>query len=193
MESNNVLLRIATVEDAARLVEIYDGYVLNTGATFETEAPTKEEFAKRMEEVLQMYPYLVAEMDGEIVGYAYAHRYRERAAFDWTVEVSIYVEESHKKHGVGRKLYTKLEELLKLQGITNLYACVAEPNGEDPHLTMASPIFHKKMGYDLVGRHNEAGYKFGRWYNALVFEKFINDHTENMKPVIPFTEIKYDL
>ena len=193
MENREVSLRIAKVEDAARLVEIYSSYVLETAVTFETDVPSVAEFERRIKEVLEMYPYLVAEIDGEIAGYAYAHRYRERAAFDWTVEVSIYVDEKFKKHGIGRRLYTELEEILKEQGITNLYACVAEPNGEDPHLTMASPIFHKKMKYDLVGRHNEAGYKFGRWYNLLVFEKFVNEHPDDMKPIRPFNQLKIDL
>ena len=77
MENREVSLRIAKVEDAARLVEIYSSYVLETAVTFETDVPSVAEFERRIKEVLEMYPYLVAEIDGEIAGYAYAHRYRE--------------------------------------------------------------------------------------------------------------------
>lgn len=105
-------IRIATPEDAARLVAIYAPYVENTSITFEYIAPSAEEFADRIRHTLTRYPYLVAELDGEPAGYAYASAFKSRAAYDWSVETSIYVSRDLRSSGVGSLLYEKLEECL---------------------------------------------------------------------------------
>ena len=100
-----VKLRIATIQDAAALLDIYAPYVENTAITFEYTVPSVQEFEQRISNTLQTYPYLVAEIDNEIVGYTYASLFRERCAYQWAVEVSIYVKKTAKKMGIGKKLY----------------------------------------------------------------------------------------
>ena len=104
-----ITIRTAVQQDAKVLLEIYAPYVKKTAITFEYDVPSVEEFARRISKVLQKYPYLVAEVNGEPVGYAYAGPFKERAAYDWAVETTVYVRENMKKSGIGRALYTALE------------------------------------------------------------------------------------
>ena len=127
-------IRTAVEHDAEALLQIYAPYVKKTAITFEYDVPSVEEFAGRISKVLQKYPYLVAEVNGEPVGYAYAGPFKERAAYDWAVETTVYVREDMKKSGIGRALYTALEEALAAQGILNLNACIAFPENEDEHI-----------------------------------------------------------
>lgn len=187
---SEIIIRIATLEDAKDLLEIYAPYVKNTAITFEYEVPSEEEFKKRIEYILEKYPYLVAENKGEIVGYAYASSFHSRAAYQWGAETSIYVKENQRNLGVGKSLYQELERILKLQNILNLNACIAYPETEDEHLTKNSVQFHQHLGYELVGEFHKCGYKFNRWYNMVWMEKHIGDHLENPMPIIPFCEIK---
>lgn len=188
MSDQEFEIRPATKEDAAEILEIYTPYILHTAVTFETEVPELEEFANRITEVLKTYPYYVAVLDGKIVAYTYAHRFRERAAFDWVVEVSLYVKENLRGHGIGGKLYQTLEEALAKQGIKNCYACIAAPDGEDPYLTMDSPNFHRHVGYEDVGILHKSGYKFDRWYHMYIMEKFIGQHDGKVEPIRSFVE-----
>ena len=188
-EMENSTLRIATADDAAKLLEIYSYYVLNTAITFEYEVPTEEEFARRIRNTLQRYPYLVAQAGGLIMGYAYAGPFKERAAYQWSVETSIYVHKDYRHLGIGALLYRELEKILKEQNILNVNACIACPAREqDPYLTKDSISFHEKQGYRLVGEFRQCGYKFNRWYNMVWMEKFIGEHTDNQPRVIPFCE-----
>lgn len=184
--SGEVKIRTVIGQDAAELVRIYAPYVLNTAVTFEYDVPTVEEFAERIRRIKLKYPYLAAESDGEILGYAYAGPFKERAAYDRSVETSIYVKDGHKGCGIGRKLYDALEGALKEQGILNLYACIAYPEREDSFLTKDSVAFHEKMGYQTVGRFHRCGYKFGRWYDMVWMEKFIGTHSENPQELKAF-------
>ena len=106
----------------------------------------------------------MAEEDGNIVGYAYVSPFKERAAYDWSVETSIYVDMIQKRKGIGRLLYDRLEEILKKQGILNVNACIGYPQIDDEYLTKDSVYFHEKLGYHMVGTFHQCGYKFGRWY-----------------------------
>ena len=182
-------IRIATPEDAARLVAIYAPYVEQTAITFEYEVPSVEEFAGRIEHILEKYPYLVAEAEGEIVGYAYAGTFKARAAYDWSVETTIYVNQKKKRMGIGGKLYAALEEALRAQHILNLNACIGYPQNEDEYLTKDSEKFHQKLGYRLVGTFHDSGYKFGRWYDMIWMEKTLCPHTIPPRPFIPFPEL----
>ena len=183
-------IRIVTKEDAKKLLEIYAPYVEQTAITFEYDVPTLQEFEQRIEHILERYPYLAAEQDGEIVGYAYAGALHSRPAYDWAVETTIYVRGDQKNTGVGRKLYTALEQILSLQRILNVNACIAYPEIEDEYLTRNSVQFHEHMGYRFVGEFYQNGYKFGRWYNTVWMEKHIGEHCEDQPAVKAFDEVR---
>lgn len=171
-----IIIRKAVQADAATIQAIYAPYVEETAISFEYEAPTVEEMARRMKEVQKEYPWLVAEEDGRIVGYAYAHAFHERAAFQWAVETSIYVKRDEKRKGIGRKLHDALETTLKQQGILNLNASIAYIDPEDKYLTQDSMRFHKQMGYKEVAHFHQCGKKFGHWYDLIWMEKIIGGH-----------------
>lgn len=190
VKEENVVIRVAAVEDAEKLLQIYAPYVINTAITFEYEVPTVQEFRKRICHVLKRYPYLVAEKNGELLGFAYASAFHERAAYDWAVETSIYICMNRRKMGIGRKLHDCLEKLLKEQGILNLNACIAYPRSEDEYLTKNSVEFHTHLGYRLVGEFYQCGYKFNRWYNMVWMEKQIGEHVSNQPAVKSFEDIR---
>ena len=123
-------IRIATPEDASAIQSIYRYYVEHTAITFELEVPSVEEFQGRIKKTLERYPYLVAEEDRVIIGYAYAGIFYDRRAYDWSAEMSVYVQRGIHGKGVGTALYDKMEELLKKQHIVNLFACITHPNAE---------------------------------------------------------------
>lgn len=164
-------IRSAAPADAAALAAIYAPYVRDTAITFEYEAPSAEEFQRRIEHVLSKYPYLVAESDGAIIGYAYAEAFRERPAYSWDVEMSIYLDQNHRGHGAGRALYQELERQLSEQGIRNLYACVTTSETPNPFVSPTSPAFHQALGYRKVGTFKACGYKFNQWFDITWFEK----------------------
>lgn len=179
MMENEIIIRKATVEDAESLLKIYSYYVKNTAITFEWDVPTVEEFRGRIEKTLEKYPYLVAEVNGIVAGYAYAGLFRTRAAYAWDVETSIYVDKDFRGKKIGRALLEKLESLLKEQGVLNAYAVITYTPVEDEYLTHASLKFHTKMGYTKVAEFHRCGYKFNRWYGMITMEKFLGEHTEN--------------
>lgn len=186
------MIRAVREEDAEQLLEIYRFYVENTAITFEYEVPSKEEFRERIQHTLEKYPYLVEERDGRIAGYVYAGPFKSRAAYDWAVETSIYVDHSIHEKGCGRSLYEALEKILLLQGIRNAEACIAAPRGEDPFLSDNSIGFHRHMGYRMVGRFEKCAYKFNRWYDMVWMEKWIGDHPDmpqTTDPIHFFPEI----
>lgn len=157
-------IRLAQVSDGQDLVAIYAPYVEETAITFETQVPTVTEFADRIEKILEKFPYLVAEEEGRILGYAYASTYYPRAAYDWTVELSIYVSQKACGQGIGNLLYSHLEEELVACGFKNFLACISLPNP-------ASLALHKKMGYKQVAHLRKVGYKFGGWHDIVWLQK----------------------
>lgn len=170
-------IRSARPDDAATLLDIYAPYVLNTAISYEYDVPTLEEFTQRVAHTLERYPYLMAEEDGQILGYAYAGPLGTRAAYVHSCEVSIYVRRDVRRKGCGRALYQELERKLGQMGILNLYALIADPvEDDDPYLTRDSEHFHARMGYQKVAELHKCGYKFGRWYNLIWMEKFIGPH-----------------
>lgn len=191
--NDQIKIRLVQPGDAPALVAIYAPYVLHTAVTFEYEVPTAEEFAGRIRKVLTRFPYLVAEVAGEIAGYAYAAPYGERKAFDWTVETSIYIKEDKKGLGLGRMLYSALEDILKQQNVLNLIARIAYPEPEDEYLTVDSVRFHEHLGYALVGTAHRCGYKFDHWYHMVWMEKHLGPHLSGHPAVIPFSEIRGQL
>lgn len=190
MEERKVRIRAAKEEDAKGLLEIYAPYVTGTAITFEYDVPSEEEFTSRIRHTLEKYPYLVAEADGELLGYAYAGPFHARAAYSWGAETSIYVKKDSKRLGIGRKLYEALEKILSAQNILNLNACIAYPVQEDEYLTKDSVAFHEHLGYRLVGEFHQCGYKFHCWYDMVWMEKHIGSHVECPPEVKPFGEVK---
>ena len=182
-------VRDATEKDAERILEIYDYYVRNTAITFEYDTPSLEEFRERMEKIMRKYPYLVILQDGEIKGYAYAREFVGRAAYDWSCEMTIYLDHRAKKCGLGRILYETLEKALQDMGILNLYACIGYPEQEDEYLTANSADFHAHLGYTKVGEFHRCGYKFGRWYHMIWMEKMIAEHRRVQPPVKGYPEL----
>ncbi|ETP71373.1 sortase-like acyltransferase [Lachnospiraceae bacterium JC7] len=183
------IIRKASVIDAAAILAIYAPYVEETAITFEYTVPSLSEFKERIRNVLKKYPYIVAEKDGTIAGYAYVSSFHERAAYSWAVETSIYVDKNLRKTGLGKRLYNALEDILKKQGILNLNACIAYPEKEDRYLTRNSVEFHEHLGYNMVGEFHKCGYKFKRWYNMVWMEKSIGEHISEQPPVKSFDEV----
>ncbi len=176
----NIAIRKATPQDASSILEIYKPYVEDTAITFEYDVPDIDEFTSRIVNTLKKYPYLVAEIDGVIKGYAYASSFHPRAAYQWCVETSIYIEKNSHKCGIGKALLLALEKELTQMGILNANACIAKAEVEDEYLTNASIRFHTKMGYSMVGEFHKCGYKFDRWYNMVWMEKFLGEHKQPM-------------
>ena len=174
----------AKKEDARRLLEIYTPYILNTAITFEYTIPSVEEFAQRIENTLINYPYLVAKKDDLIIGYAYTSAFKSRAAYDWAVETSIYIDMGYRGLGIGKLLYDELEKITKLQNVLNMNPCIAIPDE-------GSVIFHKKMGYLEVAHFHQCGYKFDKWYDMIWMEKIVGEHILNPPKVIPFSLLGY--
>nr|WP_297171715.1 GNAT family N-acetyltransferase [uncultured Agathobaculum sp.] len=175
------LIRKALPDDAAALVEIYAPYVTDTAITFEYDVPTAEQFAVRIADISQTHPYLVCERDGKIVGYAYAHRVRARAAYDWAAELSIYLSPAAQGQGVGTALYRCLLDLLARQHLCALYGCVTLPNEKSQRL-------HEALGFSLAGVWHGVGWKHGGWHDVGWFEKRVGD-CQNPSPVIPFARL----
>lgn len=186
----NLLIRIAKEDDAEELLKIYSYYVNNTAITFEQKVPSLEEFSNRIKETLINYPYLVAVVDGKIVGYIYASRFRTRESYICSASTSIYIEKSYQRKGIGKKLYSELCNILLKQNITNVYAGAADPIEEDEYLTHNSEYFHKSMGFEIVAKYNKCAIKFGKWYNLIEMEKIIGEHSNQQKDFIPFKSLE---
>lgn len=169
-------IRKVTVDDAKELLDIYAPYVEQTAITFEYDVPSVGEFVERIKKISSKYPYIAAVEDGKIVGYAYASAFKERAAYQWSVETSIYVDMLKRQNGVGRLLYEALEQRLREQGILNSNACISYAEVEDDHLTNDSVHFHEKLGYELVAHFHKCGKKFGKWYDMVWMEKMLGEH-----------------
>ena len=174
-----VSIRLAKVDDAERLLEIYSYYVEKTAISFEIKMPTLANFRGRISRTLKNFPYLFAEVENKMVGYAYAHDFIGREAYKFSSELTIYLDKNFRRHGVGRKLYEELEKILRDVGIKNLYACVGWVDVEDEFLNHDSANFHQSLGFKIVGKFTKCGYKFNRWYDMIWLEKIIGEHKQN--------------
>lgn len=170
---SNITIRSATPDDAAAIWSIYRYYVENTAISFEITMPTQAQIRQRIEKVLSGFPYLVAELNGIIIGYAYAGHFIPREAYYHCAEVSIYISRENHCNGIGRMLYEALSDQLRAKGITQIYACIGVPEIEDEYLTNNSAQFHAHMGFREVGRFRNSGKKFGRFYHMIWMEKLI--------------------
>ena len=186
---DDISIRFAKHEDAKELLKIYAYYVTDTAISFETEVPSEEEFKLRIEEVLKSYPFIVACKDDEILGYAYLHSFVGRKAYELSAETTIYLNPDKKKMGIGKKLYSVLEDIAKAQNITNLYSCIGYVDKEDEYLNNNSVQFHEHIGFRMVGKFENCGHKFGRWYHMVWMEKIIGEHKE-IKEFLKYSDIK---
>lgn len=167
--------------DASELLAIYAQYI-KTPITFECDLPTEDEFLNRIVEISKYYPYLVCEENGVIVGYAYAHRHMEREAYQWNAELSVYIDQNFTAKGQGKKLYSLLIEILKLQGVKTVYGCVTLPNAK-------SEALHKALGFTVLGVYHNTGYKSGKWHDVGWFEKQIAPYGNSPLPIRPINAI----
>jgi phosphinothricin acetyltransferase len=176
-------IRLATVNDSARLLEIYGPYVLNTAVSFEYTVPEEAEFAKRINAVLEKFPWLVCEICGETAGYAYASMHKARAAYQWSVDTSVYVDPRYHGRYIGKALYTALFQMLKMQGYVNAYAGVTLPNAKSEGL-------HASFGFVPIGVFHHVGYKLGAWHDVKRFELALLDPMEEPASPKSINEIK---
>jgi L-amino acid N-acyltransferase YncA len=158
-QNAGIQIRLATSTDGADVQRIYAPVVETTAISFETVVPSVSEMAGRIEGTLPVYPWLVAADSGDVLGYAYAHRFAERAAYDWSVETSVYVAETARRAGVGKRLYQVLMPILSAQGYRQAFAGIALPNP-------ASVALHERFGFTLAGTYREAGWKCDRWHDV---------------------------
>lgn len=156
MSATPLVIRLATEADAARVAAIYAPGVERTAASFEEIAPGPDDMARRIANTLPTYPWLVAETNGRVEGYAYASQHHVRAGYRWSVNTSVYIDDACQGRGLGRALYTSLFAVLRAQGYLNAYAGIAIPNA-------ASVGLHESMGFRLVGIYTGVGFKFGAW------------------------------
>ena len=168
-------IRLAGPGDARAIAAIYAPIVRETPISFETAVPDGDEMRGRIAGKLPAHPWLVHERDGEVAGYAYAGPNRTRAAYQWSVDVSVYVHEDHRGAGVGRGLYESLFALLREQGFYNAYAGIALPNE-------ASVGLHEAMGFELVGVYEDVGYKHGAWHDVGWWAKTLRAHDDGPAP-----------
>jgi len=163
-------IRNAALADAGAILDIYAPFITETCISFETETPTIAEFTERIDSLIKSYPFLVCEADSGIVGYAYGSKHRERAAYKYSAEVSVYVAPEYHRQGIGRILYTRLLELLRKQGIFTVYAGITLPNDKSVGL-------HKSFGFIEAGIYHNVGYKHGKWLDVLWMEKPLRDYS----------------
>ena len=162
MTSGSLILRSAKDSDAPALLEIYRPYVMDTAISFEQEPPSTEEFAARIRKYCANWACVVAEADGQVLGCAYGSAHRERAAYKWSVETSVYVAQAAQRKGIGRQLYGELFARLREAGYCNAYAGIALPNP-------ASVGLHRAVGFTPIGTFPRVGYKFGKWHDVAWF------------------------
>ncbi|WP_339105166.1 N-acetyltransferase family protein [Haloterrigena salinisoli] len=176
-------IRVATPADAAAVRDIYAPFCESTAVTFEEAPPTDDETADRIASTLETYPWLVCEVGGEVVGYAYASRLRERRAYQWTVELSIYVAADARRSGVGRALYESLFAVLERQGVRDAYAVTTVPNPETER-------FHERMGFERCVDFPAIGHTEGEWHDVAWWRRSIAEKTAEPEPITPLPALR---
>jgi L-amino acid N-acyltransferase YncA len=178
-------LRLATPQDAPGIAEIYRPIVESTPTSFEIEPPDEHEFRRRIQNTLPAYPYLVCESDGRIAGYAYAGRYRARAAYRWSVETSVYVHSDFRRRGIGRGLYVSLIRILAAQGYCSAYAGITLPNA-------GSVGLHESVGFEAIGVYRRVGYKLDAWHDVGWWQLALQPSVAPPRSPLTVTEIQVE-
>ena len=162
-----IKIRDALPEDAAAIAEIYNYYIRETIITFEEKPVSPAEIKKRIQEAQSItLPWLIAELHDEIVGYAYASKWKERTAYRFSVEVTVYVSPNHFRHGIGCQLYNQLFPALKAKGVHTAMGGIALPNN-------ASVGLHEKFGFEKAAHLKEVGFKFGQWIDVGYWQRIL--------------------
>ena len=180
------MIRQANPTDAVAILAIYAPYIRNTSITFETGVPAVADFANRIRSYLENWPWLVYEKDGQVLGYAYASRYRERVAYQWSVESSVYVHDDHHRSGIARDLYTALFSILKAQGFRTVYAVINLPNDQ-------SVAFHDIMGFKYFATYEKVGYKLGNWKDVGWWQLQLNEYAEEPAAPVKFSALDNEI
>jgi L-amino acid N-acyltransferase YncA len=175
-------VRVATPADGAACAAIYAPYVERTSISFELEPPSPAEMATRIERTLARWPWLVAEVDGTVRAYAYGTRHRDRAAYDWTTETTVYVDEAARGRGLGRMAMQSLVAVLRLQGFHLAVAGITAPNA-------ASVALHRSLGFSRVGEFETMGWKLGGWHGVEWFALELSPRDPFPDPVTPLPEL----
>lgn len=175
-------IRPVRAEDAEAIAKIYSVYVENTAISFEAQAPDAAEMRRRISEYTAIYPWLIFERDGKVLGYAYSHRYHERAAFNWVCEASVYIDEQYRGQGIGKALYKALFAILNLMGIKAVYAAIEGSNS-------VSIAMHMAMGFSQFAVFSNTGYKLGQWHDIVWLELELGQRETAPQPVVPVTEL----
>lgn len=157
------MIRCVELTDTKTITAIYNEYVINSVATFETEPVSETEMRSRISEISSYFPYLVYEADGEVVGYCYAHVWKEKAAYKYTLETTIYLSPKYQGKGIGKQLMTRLIDECRVAGYHACIACITEGNEGSNQL-------HLKLGFKQVSHFEKVGIKFGRWLDVLDYE-----------------------
>lgn len=176
------MIRIARTGDVAAIRDIYAPSVTDGVATFETTVPAVDTMQERLRTRLLHYPWLVWEEAGEILAYAYAGRFRERAAYDWIAETSIYVRADVQRRGIARRLYGRLLDVMRLQGINQAVGVITLP-GE------ISVALHERLGFIPAGVWRQCGYKLGRWWDVGVWQMQLQPAATPPPPFIPLPQL----
>ena len=174
-------IRLFKPKDIETMLEIYQYYVENTAISFEYQSPSLEEFRNRIETITKDFPCIVYEENGVILGYAYASKFKERMAYQWTTESTIYLKHDYLSKGIGRKLYSILFQILRLQGYYNVFAGITMPNPKSEYL-------HKNMGFNEIGTYQNVGFKSDKWHSVMWLSldlQVIDNQTENIVPTVP--------
>ncbi|SDK38758.1 GNAT family N-acetyltransferase [Natronorubrum texcoconense] len=182
MESDS-RIRLARPADAAAVRDIYAPFCESSAVTFEESPPTESEMADRIESTLETYPWLVCEIDGSIAGYAYAGRLRKRRAYQWTVELSVYVAADARGAGVGRALYESLFAVLERQGVRDAYAVTTVPNPETER-------FHERLGFERCVDFPAMGYTEGDWQDVAWWRYSIAEKSADPEPIAPLSDLR---
>jgi phosphinothricin acetyltransferase len=180
------MIRLANPTDAVAMLAIYAPYIRHTSLTFETGVPAVADFANRIRSYLENWPWIVYEKDGQVLGYAYASRYRERVAYQWSVECSVYIHDDHFRSGIAKKLYTPLFSILKTQGFTTVYAVINLPNDR-------SVAFHESMGFSYFATFKKVGYKLGKWKDVGWWQLQLNDYADEPSPPKKFSALDNEM
>ena len=160
------MIRPVRLEDAGAIADIYNEYVMHSVVTFETEPLQEAEMRSRITDISADYPYFVYEAEGEVVGYCYAHAWKKRAAYKYTLETTVYLSPLHTGKGIGKQLMTTLIEECRRSGYHALIACITEGNE-------VSNSLHTGLGFKQVSCFEKVGLKFGRWLDVVDYELLI--------------------
>ena len=180
-----MIIREVDVSDAKEISEIYKYYVDNFPYSFEYIAPSAEEFVNRISDISEKFPFFVCEENDEIIAFTYAHQFKERKAYQWVCETTIYVKNDSVQKGVGRLLYEKLLPALKQQGFVKAFAVLGCPNE-------GSELFHQKMGFSLVSTLPDIGYKHGCWHDIKYYVLELNPFRGDMPEPLTYNQIKQE-